>query len=268
LVQKSGELAFYFLIKENDGSSTLGRAKTQNGVDYFAERCAWNAPTRYYVINNDRLVRLRDGRIVAPAAYMSVEDAVAEARVPMVTTLLVSEDDGASFYKTEMDFTTADPINARYGLQEPGLIEREDELYLWMRTNYSCQYESVSKTGLNGFFTPRAGEFTSPPSPMQIKRYDGAEYAVYNPIPRYNGRVMAEGTWGRTPLVIRKSTDGGKTFGPLNVIEDDPDRGYSYPALFQTADGRLLVAYCRGDAADGNNLCRLGIAEIEMDSIE
>ncbi len=77
------------------------------------------------------------------------------------------------------------------------------------------------------------------------------------------------GPGGRTPFVLRKSTDGGKTFGKLNIIEDDPNRGYSYPAMFQTNDGRLLLGYCRGDGiTDGNNLCRLGIAEVEIASIE
>ena len=103
---------------------------------------------------------------------------------------------------------------------------------------------------------------------MQIKCFDGVTYAVYNPIPNYNGRTTAPGVWGRTPFVIRKSEDEGKTFGALNVIEDDETRGYSYPALFKTNDGRLLVAYCRGDASDGCQLCRIGISEIEINSIK
>ena len=101
-----------------------------------------------------------------------------------------------------------------------------------------------------------------------MKEYDGVIYTVYNPIPCYNGRKNAKGTWGRTPFVMRKSVDGGKTFGPLNIIEDDETRGYSYPAMFKTNDGRLLLGYCRGDGIDGNNLCRIGISEIEIESIE
>jgi hypothetical protein len=103
---------------------------------------------------------------------------------------------------------------------------------------------------------------------LQIKAVGDTAYAVYNPIPRYNGRDMLPGTWGRTPIVLRKSTDGGRTFGKLNIIEDDPSRGYCYPAIFGTNDGRLLLAYCRGDNADGNTLCRLGIAEVDISSIE
>lgn len=265
--QGDGRLAFYFLIKENDYTTTLGRAISSDGVHFTLERCARRFPKAYYVVNNDRIVRLSDGRLVAPASYITAEENRTEVRVPMTTTCLVSDDDGESFYKADFDFTTADPVNARYGYQEPGLIEREDGLYLWTRTNYGCQYESFSASGLDGFFPPRPSEFTSPPSPMQMKSLYGTVYAVYNPVPRYNGREMLPGTWGRTPLVIRKSTDGGKSFGPLNVIEDDPSRGYCYPALFGANDGRLLIAYCRGSASDGNTLCRLGIAEIELASI-
>ena len=216
-----------------------------------------------------RLVRLKSGRILAPAAYITAEDCRADRRVPYITTLLISDDDGASFYKADFDFTTTDKLNTRYGLQEPGVLERPiGSLYLWMRTNYYCQYESESNGDINVFTTPHASGFTSPPSPMQVKEFDGVFYAIYNPIPRYNGRVSAEGTWDRTPIVLRKSTDGGETYGPLNIIEDDPTRGYCYPSIFQTNDNHLLLAYCRGDAVDGNTLCRLGIARVEIESIE
>ena len=267
--QTDGRLAFYFLIKENDFTTTLGRAISEDGETFTVERCAARFPAAYYVVNNDRIVRLRDGRLVAPASYISAEDNRTGNTHEMVATALVSEDDGASFYKADFDFTTTDPVNRRYGHQEPGIFERDDgRVYLWMRTAYGCQYESLSEQGLCGFFQPRPSEFTSPPSPMQIKAVGDAVYTVYNPIPRYNGREMLPGTWGRTPIVIRKSTDGGRTFGKLNLIEDDPARGYCYPAIFGTKDDRLLLAYCRGGEADGNTLCRLGIAEIEIDSIE
>ena len=267
--QTDGRLAFYFLIKENDFTTTLGRAISADGVNFTVERCAARFPAAYYVVNNDRIIRLSDGRLVAPASYVSAQDVSAGRTHGMVATALVSDDDGESFYKSDFDFTTNDPVNARYGHQEPGMFERPDgSVYLWTRTGYGCQYESVSAAGLAGFFPPRPSEFTSPPSPMQIKADGEAVYAIYNPIPRYNGRDMLPGTWGRTPIVLRKSTDGGYTFGKLNIIEDDPARGYCYPALFGTRDGRLLLAYCRGDEADGNTLCRLGIAEVDIAQIE
>ncbi len=272
LVQKNGDLAFYFLIKENDFSTTLGRALSSDGEHFALERCRFDCKPAYYIINNDRLVRQKSGRILAPTAYVTAEKNRARTETkemaPYMATLLYSDDDGASFKCVDWEYTSHDPVNEYYGLQEPGIIEYEDgSMYYWMRTNYGSQYECKSDGDIECFTTPRASIFTSPVSPMQLKEYDGVVYTVYNPIPNYNGRRNQKGTWGRTPFVLRKSEDR-TTFGTLNTIEDDESRGYCYPAIFKTTDNSLLVAYCRGDANDDHTLCRLGIAKIAIDSIE
>lgn len=273
MTQKNGDIAFYFLIKECDFSSTIGRTVSADGVNFVSERCEADFPSAYYVVNNDRLVRLSDGRLVAPASRLTKEQNRTEyqtvgAHFVSYTTCLISDDDGKSFYAADFEFATDDPVNANVGLQEPGLMQRDDgTLYLWMRTNYGCQYESESAGDINCFSKPRPSCFTSPVSPMQMKKIDGTVYAVYNPIPNYNGRIREPGTSGRTPFVIRKSTDGGHNFGELNVIEDDVTRGYCYPALFKTKDDCMLIAYCRGDLKDGNTLCRLGINRVELSEI-
>jgi hypothetical protein len=267
-----GRIAFFYLVKrrgEKDFVITdIGRAVSEDGINFTSELCRINADTAYYIINNDRLVRLSNGRILAPTGYIPDGADRSLEIAALTTSCLYSDDDGKTFEKANFDLRSAFGINKKIGLQEPGVIEREDGLYLWMRTDYGTQYESFSSSGVDGFGEAHPSIFTSALSPMQMKDYDGVVYTVYNPVPRYNGREMAEGTWGRTPLVIRKSTDGGKTFGPLNVIEDDPTRGYSYPAMFKTNDGRLLLGYCRGEAVDGNNLCRIGISDVEIDTIE
>ncbi|MBE6602243.1 MAG: exo-alpha-sialidase [Ruminococcaceae bacterium] len=266
--QKNGDLAFYFLIKENDLNATLGRVISSDGVNWTSERCICNCPKAYYVVNNDRIVRLSDGRLLAPTAFCTNEEIFLHGSRHMSATILVSEDDGASFFLSEQTFRLPNPGDWARGYEEPGIIEYNDRLYYWIRTYLGRQYETESREGINGFFDPRPSEFTSPNSPMQIKSFDGVAYALYNPVPRYDGRVELEGSWGRTPFVLRKSLDDGKTWGTLNVIEDDPARGYCYPAVFKTRDNCLLLGYCRGNAEDGNTLCRLGIAKIEIESIE
>ena len=273
LVQRNGDLAFYFIIKENDLSTTVARAISTDGKSFTCCRCRINAPAAYYVLNNDRLVRRRNGQLLYPCAYISVEEirAYDQKRVPFRATCMVSDDDGESFYLADFDYVSSDPVNEGYGFQEPGVFEHEDgSLYYFIRTGYGRQYESFSAGNINEMTFPRPSVFTSPDSPMQIKAYDGVMYAVYNPIPRANGfrATEAKGTHGRTPFVLRKSTDGGKTWGPLNVVEDEFTRGYCYPAMFATRDGHLLLGYCRGDGVDGNMLCRLGISKVEIASIE
>ena len=272
LEQKNGDIAFYFLIKETDLSTTIGRAVSSDGKNFICERCELNAERNYYVFNNDRLIRRRNGQLLYPCAYVIREDICKyDGYSTFTASCMVSDDDGKSFYKADFDYVSTDPVNERYGFQEPGIYEHEDgSLYYFIRTGYGRQYESFSKGNINDMTFPRPSEFTSPDSPMQIKAYGGVMYAAYNPVPRYNGSREKEApkTHGRTPFVLRKSIDGGKTWGTLNIIEDEPTRGYCYPAMFATKDGHLLLGYCAGDKTDGNMLCRLRIAKIEFESIE
>jgi predicted neuraminidase len=60
---------------------------------------------------------------------------------------------------------------------------------------------------------------------------DGRAVLVYNPLRR-----------GREILDVACSLDG-KSWRPAYRLEDDPGREFSYPAVIQTADGRLHVTY-------------------------
>ena len=74
-------------------------------------------------------------------------------------------------------------------------------------------------------------------------------------------------TWGRTPFVLAKSTDDGRTWSKPVIVEDDPHRGYCYPSFFFTRDSSLLLSYCRGGHECANCLCRLGIMKIALDEL-
>jgi len=266
-----GSPAFYFLVKENDGSSTFARAVSRDGGKTFVpERPIWNVLSGYYVINNDRVIRASDGRLVVPAAYYPSDSVKTGFYPPAVSVLLMSDDDGASFYMNRKSYLNCNiSINYRYGLQEPGIVELSPGIFwLWMRTGAGFQYESYSLDNLNTFTPPQPSIFTSPDSPMEIARLnENTLFAVYNPIPIYNGRKRSHCTAGRTPLVLRKSTDNGKTFGDLFVIEDG-DRGFCYPAIFFTRDDSMLCAYCRGGEEDGSCLSRLGIIKVPLSEFD
>lgn len=66
---------------------------------------------------------------------------------------------------------------------------------------------------------------------------DGRHVLIYNPVP------PTPGQWGgpRTPLVAAISSDG-KTWNTFATLESGPGE-YSYPAVIQTADGRVHVTY-------------------------
>ena len=266
--QLNGEIGVYFLIKENEGNITYGRALSADGYAFTAERCVVNGPLSYYVTNNDRIKRLSNGRLAVPAGmHMYAEKNNSEGFA--VSTVLVSEDDGKSFTALPVRLTISALDSKGVGMQEPGIYEHADgTVRLWARTTAGCQYECYSRDGMRSFTAPAPSVFTSPDSPMAIAGHAGALYAVYNPVPNYNFRETTKAGWGRTPLVIRKSTDDGRTWGTLHVIEDDPERGYCYPAMFFTADNAVLCAYCRGGAEDKICLNRLGIMKIGLNEIQ
>ncbi len=267
IYQADGRIGFYFLAKLFDESLPMGlysvpcRAISADGVHFQAERCRLNAPKGYYIFNNDRLERLADGRLAYPAAY-------GDGEKHFVSTVFLSDDDGTSFtiHDAKLDL----PFANDRGIEEPGILQHKDgSIRFWMRTNMGYQYESYSFDNLKTFTAPVPSMFTSPRSPMEMAYGpEGALYAIYNPIPTYNGRVTSRASHGgRNPLIIRKSTDDGKTWGDCYIIEADEDRGFCYPSVCFTKDGCLLVAYCRGGTEDGFCLTRLGMRKFSLQDI-
>ena len=247
---RDGRSGFLFLIKENDGTSTLGRTLSYDGQDFAAERCECLFPKCYYVVNNDRLVRLSDGRLAIPAAAhrKTMRDG-RQLSFDANATLFVftSEDEGRSFVDQGVRVNLPNFVLNRHAvLQEPGIFERPDGMIImWARTNLGSQYFSASFDRMKSFTTPEPSEFTSPCSPLAICAHNGRLFAAYNPIPNYNGRCEGFGA-DRTPLVLRVSDDWGESWGRLNPIGIDEKRGYCYPAIFAPDDDHLLLACCRG----------------------
>lgn len=271
---RDGRLCFFFMIKENDpiGSASVGRAVSDDGGNTFTvSRCRMRMQRNFYLFNNDRIIRMRDGRLLVPSAVHTFNENCdgtpftgCDLRAEAVC--LTSDDEGESFRLMPAKTTVLGKINRSCGLQEPGVLENGDSLlWFWARTNLHCQYEWYSVDGMNSFTQPEPSEFTSPCSPMSVKDGpDGYRYAVYNPVPGYNGIPNQ-----RNPLVLRKSADRGLTWGPLNTVENDPSRGFCYTAMFFTADNCLLLGYCRGQfGPDRGCLNRLGIMKVRLDSVE
>ena len=273
-IQRDGRIGFYFIIKENVGTSTIGRALTADGISFEVKRCVLDAPQAYYVFNNDRLVRLSDGRFAYPAGrHISGTDK--DGNVLMenwsVTVVFVSDDDGATFTLLPARLAIPSLGGGQAGMQEPGLIElRDGTIWIWARTGMGAQYESLSRDGMATFTAPQPSAFfTGPCSPLEVARDEatGALYAAFNPIANHTARQCDPFSWGRTPFVLAKSTDDGRTWSKPVVVEDDPHRGYCYPSFFFTRDASLLLSYCRGGHECANCLCRLGIMKIALDEL-
>ena len=287
---QDGEAVIFYLCKYEKGTNIFLRrifeeADNASGADLSDSimlsepELVYEGQTRaYLVMNNSRVLVKRDGSLILPVAVHQ----------------LITEADGHTHgeYKGEAVFIHGDrdahtfsllsgphaltPIgHSRTGLQEPCITELPDgRLQALYRTDLMCQYESFSEDGGKNFSPPLPSRFTSPDSPIEIAENPFCQddtdvprfLAVWNPVPNYNGRIRKVTPWitaGRTPLVLSASIDG-LTYGEPVVLEDDPERGFCYPAVFFTDPDTFLLAYCAGNAADGNCLARLRIRKIRV----
>lgn len=242
LRMENGELGMFFLRK-------TGQHCRLNLVRSDDEGETWQEPTvccdeGYYVVNNDRVLRLKNGNILFPANFHETPNSNYSLQC-----YFCSDDDGRTWKKLGQSLRHPFP-NSTSGLQEGGLFQYEDEsLWGWARTRSGSQFVMLSKDGGLSWTMPCGSElFTGPDSPMQVKAVGPYTVAIFNPKPRYYGRVEIEAgetgknLWARTPLACMVSHDGGRTFPEGYLLEDDPANAYCYPAVLE-GDGYFLVAY-------------------------
>ncbi|MBQ2958030.1 MAG: exo-alpha-sialidase [Clostridia bacterium] len=267
---QDGEMGLFYIVKATRSINRiiLARSKDEGKSFYSHTVCTLGDREGYYVLNNDRVERLMSGRLIMPLAFHrgGYDEGSAYFDGRAYDCFLCSDDDGRTWFESR-DAVFPPFAHSNTGLQEPGIIElKNGMLWGYARTDQMAQYEFFSMDSGNTWTAAQPSRFTSPPSPMKIKRNPatGDLYAVWNPVPNYNGKYTSRAGWGRTPLVWSVSRDDGKSWSGPQEIEGGPEHGYCYPAIFFTDDNAMLAAYCAGGPEDGACLCRLSIQKIPI----
>jgi Neuraminidase (sialidase) len=265
-----GRIALFYLKKNGlDDCRLWMRTSADEGKTWSAPLLAIPAPG-YFVVNNDRVIQLRSGRLVVPAAFhrMKGEDArdFRNFDYRAIALSFLSDDGGQTWRESESWWGIPEP--SKSGLQEPGAIElRDGTLLSWMRTDRGCQYAMSSSDGANTWTPPQPSLFKSPNSPLSMKRIParGDLLAVWND---HSGRFpfpdKTEHFMGRTPLVSAISRDDGKTWEHFQQVENAPNGGYCYTAIY-FKDEWVLLAYWAGEALGDKVVTRLRIRRISLD---
>ncbi len=247
----NGDLGMIYLKKMKQGINAVPWfVRSSDEGRTFSEplRCI-DDELNYYVIVNDHAVMLKNGRILLPANFHTKEiNGTLDYNEHGLKVIFCSDDDGKSWYELSQrqDIPFADRSDT--GLQETCIYEfRDGNLRALSRTDMGFQYECFSKDFGENWSTPEPHRFfSSPDSPLLMKRACGMTLAVFNPIPNYTTRD-GEKAWGRTPLVCAVSDDDGKTFPRIYFLENDPENGYCYPAIFDGGDYALIAYYHSDD---------------------
>jgi hypothetical protein len=220
----------------------------------------------YFVMNNDRVIQLGSGRLVAPLAFHRARNAAPHQSSSFdsraIALWLLSDDEGLTWREAK-DWLSLPATPTRTGLQEPGVVELTDgDLLSWFRTDQGEQWFSRSSDGGEHWSLPVASSLRSPVAPASIQRWPDAPWllGIWNDHSSNLGAASPK----RTPLVAALSLDAGTSWGYRRSLESDPEGWYCYTAIEATPEA-ILLAYCAGDATVGK-LNRLRIRRLPTGS--
>jgi len=260
---KSGKLALFYLLKNSWIDCRPYVRISSDEADTWSEPVLITAAPGYFVMNNDRVVQLSNGRLIAPVAFHRAKNTDPHSSKSFdsrsIAMWYYSDDEGQTW--KEASSWWAIPVRSGSGLQEPGIVELADgTLFSWARTDQGAQYGFTSNDKGNIWSAPTPTALRSPTSPASIERLPNSPdlLAIFND---HSGEFpFPKGK--RTPLIAAISRDGGQTWPVRKVIEDDPAGWYCYTAI-HFVDDTVLLAYCAGDPKVGG-LNRLRIRRLKL----
>lgn len=216
----------------------------------------------YYVMNNDRVVRMLDGRLLLPLALHYTAgwpQWTGQAQI----LCAYSDDNGRTWTKGQVAPVGGSSESKQVTLQEPGVVELKDHrLLLFCRTDAGSQYIGYSRDRGETWSALQPSNMISPMSPASIERIPqtGDLLLVWNNHERIDPTLKGK----RTPFTAAVSHDEGQTWTNIRTIHDDPFGWYCYTAV-EFVGNHVLLAYCAGDRRENNGLALTRISRIPVD---
>jgi Neuraminidase (sialidase) len=242
---KNGSIALFY-AKKNSDDDLIPRLRISND-----EAKTWSDPIPcitdrkgYFVLNNNRVSQLKNGRLVMPVALHNVPNGKWTNTGRLFTYY---SDDNGKTWKSSEEVPNPDKIIT----QEPGVVEQKDgDLFMFIRANTGVQYASYSRDNGETWSTAQPIRIASPLSPASIARIPstGDLLMVWN----NNGTNQ-----NRTPLNVAVSKDEGKTWEHIKILEENPNGVFCYTAIHFTGKN-VLLAYSNWKTM-GSTIIRLSL---------
>lgn len=240
---QSGDIAMFYLRKNSLADCRpLMRVSRDEGKTW-GEPIVCIEKVGYNVLNNDRAVQLKSGRIVLPVALHN-NPSLNKFNGRGVISCHFSDDNGRTWQQSKTK-RQGDGLT----LQEPGVVElRDNRLMMFCRTPHGSQYISYSCDQGDTWSPFKPSNMISPVSPATIERIPetGDLLLVWNNHERVDPAYRGK----RTPLNVAISQDEGLSWKNHRTLEDDPNGWYCYTAL-EFVDGHVLLGHCAGDRRAG-----------------
>jgi hypothetical protein len=260
---QDGSIALLYLRKVAfDDCLPQLRISTDEGETWSEPVACITDPAGYYVVNNDRMVQLKSGRLLIPAARHVLKG---EEKFGRGMALCVISDDSGKTWRMSETLLDA-PAEIGSGLQEPLVLELNDgRVLMLIRTNAGMQYRSFSTDGGVTWSPVEPTALLSPTSPATLERIPGRDDLLLV----WNDHTAIEETLKekRTPLTAAISQDDGATWHVVKTLEDNPGGWYCYTAMDFTGE-HVLLGYCAGIRGEKENgLQTTKVTRLKLDDL-
>lgn len=279
-----GRLGCVYILKTTPSADEIMfMTSSDEGASWSSPKSMNNGDGLYYVVNNDRLAQLANGRLLAPFALHSLVAGRLDGHGRCAC--FISDDNGdtwrmgkqapalrpehiaspkivdANGQKVFSEVLANAPV-----MQEPGVIELLDgRVLMWVRTNAGWAFAANSKDGGETWsdFAPLSS-FAMPCGPQSIYRLPDSHRMLM----LYNDRAGApfgesKFHW-RTPLAVAVSDDDARTWHRLPDLEDSTHNYCYFSACFHKENVLFSYYVSNEEKDETGNLVRANLHSLKV----
>ena len=253
-----GRIGCVYIDKvSRDAGTALKFMTTDDDAATWSSPVAMTTRTAFYNAPNDRLIRLKTGRLLCSYSVRPAGAPAAPGEAPQANNgCMISDDQGRTWRHSQEIHTLAqhfytpeqlagEAVEHRLDGHEPGIVELPDgRVMMHARARHGFIAVSLSSDGGETWspFTPLQG-VASPVSNQNIKQLPGSDRLVM--LHNNRDRLPVGHTWygQRTPLSVAVSDDHGQTWRDIGDIKPHPGTSYCYFSLLFDNGDAFITCY-------------------------
>jgi sialidase-1 len=236
---QSGEIAFVYAQKNSTSDLRPFLKKSVDNGKTWSEAVPIVTDDGYSEMDNDRLVQMRSGRLLAPVSWS------ADVNLGHYISRCYYSDDGGRTWRRSASSVDVPGV----GADEPAVVELKGGTVLMLfRTTLGRLWAAHSEDGGEKWGEAYPMEqLVSPNAPVNVKRIPSTNDLLilwnhHYPVTEKD-REPTVSSSERTPLTAAISVDEGRTWCAFRDLETDPDGGFAYPSILFVREEVLLTYY-------------------------